>query len=323
MNFADLAIFRLHSQQSMGHDPHDEAVRDLQVLGPGSSEVGMLFGGFQRSPKGVRFLDPKPTSKDQATIIDNWLQGGTREGIRPKRTDKYDPSYFCNSELLWWLHAPFIRVDISKIDFSTPRRSHFITNQRDLAWARIEIQKYLAQGVLSPSSFPNPLIHPWFVVKKRGRRRLVVDFDRLNAAILSPTSASYEDLSTVPPLVCRRRRWLTSLDLKSAFHHVPLAPATQALACIAFQGSILSFRVMTFGLSVAPRIWCAILAAALAPLRAVVNLSFYMDDILIASPSPNRCNNTLPLSEIFGKSPKSSKGAIAAAVLRHSRSRMA
>lgn len=181
----------------------------------------------------------------------------------------------------------FIRVDISKIDFTTPRRSHFISNQRDLSWARSEIRKYLAQGVLSPSTFSNPLIHPWFVVRRKGRRRLVVDFDRLNAAILSPTTVSYEDLSSVPSLVRHGKRWLTSLDLKSAFHHVPLAPSIQRLSCIAFQGSILTFRVMSFGLSVAPRVWCAIMAAALAPLRSHINLSFYMDDILIASPSPS------------------------------------
>ena len=120
-------------------------------------------------------------------------------------------------------------------------------------------------------------------MRRRGKRRLVVDFDRLNVALLDPTSVSYEDLSTVPSLL-RRRRWMISIDLKSAFHHVPLSPSLQALSCIRFLDVIYCFRVMTFGLSAAPRIWCAILKAALDCLRLQgIHLRFYMDDIILAA----------------------------------------
>jgi hypothetical protein len=182
-----------------------------------------------------------------------------------------------------------LRVDLSKIDFALPRRSHFCTNPKDLAWARREIRSYLASRVLAPApSGFNLLAHPWFVVRRKGKRRLVVDFEKLNAAILHSTSVSYEDLSTVPALT-RRRPWMISIDLKAAFHHVPLSPSLQRLSCIQFEGAMLCFTVMTFGLSMAPKIWCSILASALNALRHhpsdPIHLSFYMDDILLAAPT--------------------------------------
>lgn len=116
----------------------------------------------------------------------------------------------------------------------------------------------------------------------------MVDFDKLNAAILHSPSVSYEDLSTVPALT-KRRPWLLSLDLKSAFHHVPLSSSLQKLSCIKFEGAIFCFQVMTFGLNMAPKIWCAILGAALDSLRHhptdPIAMSFYMDDILLAANS--------------------------------------
>jgi hypothetical protein len=179
----------------------------------------------------------------------------------------------------------FLRVDLSKIDRSPLRRSHFVSDPRDLRWARSEIHSYIEQGILAPAHFDDPLVHPWFVVRRRGKRRLVVDFDRLNAAIIDPSHVSYEDLSTVPSLL-RGRRWMVSVDLKSAFHHVPLSKSLQRLSCILFEGQLYHFRVMTFGLSLAPRIWCGILGSVLDHLRAQgLHLRFYMDDIILAAPS--------------------------------------
>ena len=37
----------------------------------------------------------------------------------------------------------YLRVDLSKIDFSAPVRSHYCTNPQDLAWARKQIHAYI------------------------------------------------------------------------------------------------------------------------------------------------------------------------------------
>lgn len=132
------------------------------------------------------------------------------------------------------------------------------------------------------------LSHPWFVVRRRGKRRLVVDFDRLNRAMRESSAVQYEDLRQVPRLV-RRRPWLSSLDLKSAFHHIPLSNSLRQLCGIHFRGRCFTFTVMSFGLSMAPKVWCSILRAALDHLRhhptQPLFLLFYMDDILLASPT--------------------------------------
>ncbi|MEZ0209058.1 MAG: reverse transcriptase domain-containing protein [Candidatus Paceibacterota bacterium] len=182
----------------------------------------------------------------------------------------------------------YLRVDLSKIDFSAPVRSHYCTNPQDLAWARKQIHAYIKEGVLAPSLSQDHLVHPWFVIRKKGKRRLVIDFDRLNQAILHSPSVSYEDLSQAPSLI-RRRPWMVSIDLKSAFHHIPLSPSLIRLSCIRLDHQVFAFQVLSFGLNMAPKIFCSILQAALDHLRLdpirPLKLIFYMDDILLASPT--------------------------------------
>lgn len=181
----------------------------------------------------------------------------------------------------------FFKTNPARIVFPkvTSFRPHYVTNPVDLAWARAELARWRSAGILTPCLHDKPLLHPWFVVRKRGKRRLVIDFDRLNQAVVESPTVAYQDLRLVPRQV-RRHPWLTSIDFKSAFHHVPLAKDMQRLSSILVDGETLSLTVMSFGLNIAPKIWCELLKAALAPLQATLTnmrLTFYMDDILIAA----------------------------------------
>jgi hypothetical protein len=84
------------------------------------------------------------------------------------------------------------------------------------------------------------------------------------------------------------------VDLKSAFHHIPLSPALSALCSVNINGQPYSLTVVSFGLSIAPKIFTEVLSHALAPLRAAgMRFLSYMDDILIASPSPQQAAQDL------------------------------
>lgn len=183
------------------------------------------------------------------------------------------------------LRGLYTRIDPSKLPppGSRPPRTHFCKTDRDIRVASNEIRRLISSDLLFPNPDPNCLIHPYFIVWKRGKSRLVIDFFLLNEAILMDPSVSYEDLTRVPHVV-KRRYWMASVDLKSAFHHVPLSPMFQTLCSILFEGVVYSFRVLTFGVNIAPRTWCALLGYVLNLLRAprhALRLIFYMDDILI------------------------------------------
>ncbi|KAK7907526.1 hypothetical protein WMY93_016138 [Mugilogobius chulae] len=80
--------------------------------------------------------------------------------------------------------------------------------------------------------------------------------------------------------------WFTSIDLRDAYFHVPIAPSHQRFLRFAFQGKHFQFRVLPFGLSLSPRVFTRVVAAALSPLQAQgVKILRYLDDWLICSPS--------------------------------------
>ena len=102
----------------------------------------------------------------------------------------------------------------STLQSSRPSHLHFCKTERDRRFASKQIRRLISSQLL----FANP--DPFFVIWKRGKPRLVVDFLRLNDAILTDVSVSYEDLSQVPNLV-RRRYWMacaTSRAHSTTFH---------------------------------------------------------------------------------------------------------
>lgn len=76
----------------------------------------------------------------------------------------------------------------------------------------------------------------------------------------------------------------TSIDLKDAYFHIPIHP--QHRLRFAFQGKIYEFKVLPFGLSLAPRIFTKYVEAAITPLRQQgIRILAYLDDWLICARS--------------------------------------
>ena len=87
------------------------------------------------------------------------------------------------------------------------------------------------------------------------------------------------------------------MDLRDAYFHVPIASHHRKFLRFAFQGRHYQFRVLPFGLSLSPRVFTRVVAAALAPLQAQgVKVLPYLEDWLVCAPSrPQVAQDTVRL----------------------------
>lgn len=80
--------------------------------------------------------------------------------------------------------------------------------------------------------------------------------------------------------------WLTSVDLKDAYFHVPIAHHHRKFLQFAYRDHHWQFRVLPFGLSLFPRVFTRCMAADLAPLQSrSVKVLPYLDDWLLCASS--------------------------------------
>ena len=81
--------------------------------------------------------------------------------------------------------------------------------------------------------------------------------------------------------------WLTSIDLKDAYLHVPIHPSHYKWFRFSIQGVAYQWRVLPFGLSTAPLVFTKVLAPVLASIRLKgIHIHPYLDDLLLRAQSP-------------------------------------
>lgn len=199
----------------------------------------------------------------------------------------------------WALHTPDIWV------LSTLSRGYRLQFRRrpptsgrvrmtvihDLAKAQAlnrEISTLLAKGAIvpvDPRRDPGGFYSKYFLVpKKTGDLRPVLDLRGLNRflkVIPFHMLSTREVLQAISP-----GNWFTSIDLKDAYFHVPIAVQHWKFLRFAFQGRHFQFRVLPFGLSLSPRVFTRVVAAALSYLQAQgLQILPYIDDWLICAPT--------------------------------------
>ncbi|XP_060542717.1 ligand-dependent nuclear receptor corepressor-like protein isoform X6 [Pantherophis guttatus] len=80
--------------------------------------------------------------------------------------------------------------------------------------------------------------------------------------------------------------FLSSIDLTEAYLHVPILPSHCQFLRFAFKGAHYQYKALPFGLSSAPRVFTKIMTSLIGHIRShPVRLQFYLDDILVMSPS--------------------------------------
>ena len=84
----------------------------------------------------------------------------------------------------------------------------------------------------------------------------------------------------------RQHDWFMAIDLEDAYFHVPIAPHHRPFLRFAFEGRAYQFRVLPFGMSLAPRVFTRFAAAALSTLQGRGMRIFpYLDDWLVCARS--------------------------------------
>ena len=124
----------------------------------------------------------------------------------------------------------------------------------------------------------------FLVTKKDGGFRPILNLKGLNRQIEVP-SFKMETLRSVISSV-QREEWLTSIDLKDAYLHIPMHPQFRRFLRFSFDGVCYQFRVLPFGISTAPRVFTKLM---LIPAQVARSQGMcchpYLDDWLIRAQS--------------------------------------
>lgn len=145
-----------------------------------------------------------------------------------------------------------------------------------------ELNKMLKEGIVEPSK--SPWSSPALLVPKDGgtKHRFCVDYRTLNAV----TKKDAYPLPYISSILDRLKgaRFLSSLDIKSAYHQIAIKEESKELTAFTIPGrGLFQFRRMPFGLTNAPATWQRLIDRVIgADLEPYVFV--YLDDIIVISP---------------------------------------
>ena len=162
-------------------------------------------------------------------------------------------------------NSPLIRQQPRRIPF--PRRET----------VRKLLDEMLKKGIISPSKSPwgPPIV---LVAKKDGSTRFCIDYRKVNSVTHKdayPLPRVDDTLDTLVGSI-----WFSTIDLKSGYWQVEVAPEHQEKTAFCTQDGLFEFNVMPFGLCNAPATFQRLMDCVLASLQWS-NCLVYIDDIII------------------------------------------
>ena len=143
-----------------------------------------------------------------------------------------------------------------------------------------ELNNMLEEGLVRPSCSPwsSPVI---ITRRKDGKPRFCIDVRKLNSVTRRDAYPLAQVNATLDKL--RGGRYLSTIDLKNGYWHVPLAEDSKPLtAFTAYGRGLFEFIVMPFGLHSAPSTFQRLLDHVITPDMAPHAFA-YLDDIVICT----------------------------------------
>ncbi len=124
----------------------------------------------------------------------------------------------------------------------------------------------------------------FLVLKKDGVFRPILDLRRLNYSLYRGKFKMLTLKSILSQV--QEGDWFITVDLKDAYFHIQVVQRHRKFLRFAFGGKAYQYKVLPFGLALAPRTYIKCIDAALAPLRLQgIRILNYLDDWLILASS--------------------------------------
>ncbi len=143
-----------------------------------------------------------------------------------------------------------------------------------------EVEALLEKKVISPSH------SPWrtyaFIVDQKDekgdlKQRMVIDFRELNK-LTRPLAFPLPRIDEIWDKM-KNAKYISSLDVNSAFHQIPLDDSSKELTAFATRKGLFEFNSMAFGLINCPGAFSQLMAAVLVGLEGP-DLSYFIDDLI-------------------------------------------
>jgi len=168
--------------------------------------------------------------------------------------------------------------------------TQFVTSDAKIPILRPFVEDWLGRNILTKSRLPPRLFlsRLFYVKKKNGKFRPILDLSRLNIFVQTPSFAM-ETLDRILKFVTRVM-WAASLDVTDAFLSVPIHPDFQKYFCFLMDGEIFMFLRLPFGLTTAPWAFTRVMRPIKGCLRLRgVFVTSYLDDFLVLAVTRALC----------------------------------
>ena len=188
--------------------------------------------------------------------------------------------------------CPDIKVNIEVRDPSTFFVRPFPIAEEDKPLMDKCMQKLVSLGILTKNSTTHT--SPIMLVSRKGneRKRLVVDFRLLNTRIIRRNTSTPLLRDIFIMLGRAQCEVLSCVDLKEAFHSVPLTPEAKEFCGILpyFGSPHYRYEVLPMGLAISPQIWIDYIENILCGMDDKQDFIAIMDDLLVHGLKKNHLN---------------------------------